>query len=103
VKEDDQEHKTPETEPGTATTPTAPNQKLAPVSDKAKNDPPITDEARAAINAKLMKFSELHPDEMKKLVEAYKKEFKVSKISPITLARQGEFLSHAISKIDDTL
>ncbi len=50
-----------------------------------------------------MKFSELHSDEMKKLVAAYKKEFKVSKISPITLARQGEFLSHAISKIDDTL
>ena len=93
----------PSTEPGTAKTPTGPNQKLDPVSDKAKNDPPITDEARAAINAKLMKFSELHPDEMKKLVAAYKKEFKVSKISPITLARQGEFLSHAISKIDDTL
>ena len=93
----------PEKEKGTSKTPTAPNQKLAPVSDKAKNDPPITDDARAAINAKLMKFSELHPDEMKKLVAAYKKEFKVSKISPITLARQGEFLSHAISKIDDTL
>ena len=93
----------PEKEKGTSKTPTAPNQKLAPVSDKAKNDPPISDAARAAINAKLMKFSELHPDEMKKLVSEYKKEFKVSKISPITLARQGEFLSHAISKIDDTL
>ena len=93
----------PEKEKGTSKTPTAPNQKLAPVSDKAKNDPPITDAARAAINAKLMKFSDLYPDEMKKLVAAYKKEFKVSKISPITLARQGEFLSHAISKIDDTL
>jgi len=93
----------PEKEKGTSKTPTAPNQKLAPVSDKAKNDPPITDAARAAINAKLMKFSDLYPDEMKKLVAAYKKEFKVSKISPITLARQGEFLSHAISIIDDTL
>ena len=88
---------------GTSETPTKPNQQLAPVSDKAKNDPPISNDARNAINAKLMKFSELHPDEMKKLVAAYKKEFKVSKISPITLARQGEFLSHAISKIDDTL
>jgi len=93
----------PEKEKGTSKTPTAPNQKLAPVSDKAKNDPPISDAARAAINAKLMKFSELYPDEMKKLVAEYKKKFKVSKISPITLARQGEFLSHAISKIDDTL
>ena len=103
VKEDDQEHKTPETEPGTAKTPTGPNQKLDPVSDKAKNDPPITNDARNAINAKLMKFSEKHPKQMKMLVEDYKKLFKVSKISPITLARQGEFLSHAISKIDDTL
>ena len=93
----------PEKEKGTSKTPTAPNQKLAPVSDKAKNDPPISDAARAAINAKLMKFSELYPDEMKKLVAEYKKKFKVSKISPITLARQGEFLSHAISKINDTL
>jgi len=93
----------PPPEQGTRGTPTGPNQKLDPVSDKAKNDPPITNDARNVINAKLMKFSELYPDEMKKLVEAYKKEFKVSKISPITLARQGEFLSHAISKIDDTL
>jgi len=93
----------PPPEQGTRGTPTKPNEKLKPVSDKAKNDPPISDAARASINAKLMKFSELHPDEMKKLVAAYKKEFKVSKISPITLARQGEFLSHAISKIDDTL
>ena len=93
----------PEKEKGTSKTPTGPNQKLDPVSDKAKNDPPITDEARAVINAKINKFNELHPNEMKKLVAEYKKKFKVSKISPITLARQGEFLSHAISKIDDTL
>ena len=39
--------------------------------------------------------------QMKGLIEAYTKEFNVKKITPITLARQGEFLSHAISKIDD--
>ena len=47
--------------------------------------------------------NELYPDKMKGLIEAYTKEFNVKKITPITLARQGEFLSHAISKIADTL
>ena len=88
---------------GTATTPTKPNQELAPVSEKAKADPPISTEARNSINEKLKMVNELYPDKMKGLIEAYTKEFNVKKITPITLARQGEFLSHAISKIDDTL
>ncbi len=88
---------------GTATTPTKPNQELAPVTDKAKADPPISTEARNSINEKLKMVNELYPDKMKGLIEAYTKEFNVKKITPITLARQGEFLSHAISKIDDTL
>ena len=88
---------------GTATTPQKPNQELAPVSEKAKADPPISTEARNSINEKLKMVNELYPDKMKGLIEAYKKEFNVKKITPITLARQGEFLSHAISKIDDTL
>ena len=88
---------------GTATTPQKPNQELAPVSEKAKTDPPISTEARNSINEKLKMVNELYPDKMKGLIEAYTKEFNVKKITPITLARQGEFLSHAISKIDDTL
>ena len=93
----------PEKKKGTATTPQKPNQELAPVSEKAKVDPPISTEARNSINEKLKMVNELYPDKMKGLIEAYKKEFNVKKITPITLARQGEFLSHAISKIDDTL
>ena len=93
----------PEKKKGTADTPTKPNQELAPVSDKAKADPPISTEARNSINEKLKMVNELYPDKMKGLIEAYTKEFNVKKITPITLARQGEFLSHAISKIDDTL
>ena len=93
----------PEKKKGTATTPQKPNQELAPVSDKAKADPPISTEARNSINEKLKMVNELYPDKMKGLIEAYTKEFNVKKITPITLARQGEFLSHAISKIDDTL
>lgn len=93
----------PEKKKGTATTPQKPNQELAPVSEKAKADPPISTEARNSINEKLKMVNELYPDKMKELIEAYTKEFNVKKITPITLARQGEFLSHAISKIDDTL
>lgn len=93
----------PEKKKGTATTPQKPNQELAPVSEKAKADPPISTEARNSINEKLKMVNELYPDKMKGLIEAYTKEFNVKKITPITLARQGEFLSHAISKIDDTL
>ena len=73
------------------------------VNSKAKADPPISTEARNSINEKLKMVNELYPDKMKGLIEAYTKEFNVKKITPITLARQGEFLSHAISKIDDTL
>ena len=93
----------PEKKKGTATSPQKPNQELAPVSDKAKADPPISTEARNSINEKLKMVNELYPDKMKGLIEAYTKEFNVKKITPITLARQGEFLSHAISKIDATL
>ena len=93
----------PPSKVGTAETPTRPNQQLAPVSDKAKNDPPISTDARNAIMEKLKKVNDLYPDKMKELIEAYKKKFNVKMISPITLARQGEYLSHAISKIDDTL
>ena len=88
---------------GTAGTPTKPNQELQPVSDKAKTDPPITNEAREVLNTKLLKIKEEHPDEFQKLLDSYKKEFGVKKINPITTAKQGAFLAHAISKIDESL
>ena len=88
---------------GTAGTPTKPNQELQPVSDKAKTDPPITNEARETLNSKLLKIKEEHPDEFQKLLDSYKKEFGVKKINPITTAKQGAFLAHAISKIDESL
>ena len=88
---------------GTAATPTRPKQELQPVSDKAKTDPPITNEAREVLNPKLLKIKEQYPDEFQKLLDSYKKKFGVSKINPITTAKQGEFLALAISKIDETL
>ena len=94
---------TPPSKQGTASTPTRPNQELQPVSDKAKTDPPITNEAREVLNPKLLKIKEQYPDEFQKLLDSYKKKFGVEKINPITTAKQGEFLALAISKIDETL
>ena len=96
----------PEKKKGTATTPTKPNQELAPVSEKAKTDPPISREARTLLLEQLASLDKSNPDKMKELVESFRKKFgiKDTKISRhITTALHGEFLSHAISKIDDTL
>ena len=91
---------------GTSETPTKPNQELAPVSEKAKTDPPISREARTLLLEQLASLDKSNPDKMKELVESFRKKFgiKDTKITRhITTALHGEFLSHAISKIDDTL
>ena len=91
---------------GTATTPTKPNQELAPVSEKAKTDPPISREARTLLLEQLSNLDKSNPDKMKELVESFRKKFgiKDTKITRhITTALHGQFLSHAISKIADTL
>ena len=91
---------------GTADTLTKPNQKLGPVSEKAKTDPPISREARTLLLEQLQSLDKSNPDKMKELVESFRNKFgiKDTKISRhITTALHGEFLSHAISKIDDTL
>ena len=92
----------PATEPGSSRTPTKPNQKLAPVSEQAIKNPPITTEARNLIQVELKKLNESNPDKAKEIAASFIKEFKVPRVTGfITEARHGEFLSHAISKIDD--
>jgi len=94
----------PEKEKGTRSTPTKPNQKLAPVSEKAKTHPPITTEARNLVVDQLKELNSLHPDKARELAESFKKEFNVPKvIGHITEARHGEFIALAISKIDESL
>ena len=91
---------------GTSETPTKPNQELAPVSEKAKTDPPISREARTLLLEQLSNLDKSNPDKMKEIVESFRNKFgiKDTKISRhITTALHGEFLSHAISKIDDSL
>ena len=99
-------NQSPPPKKGTATTPTKPNQELAPVSEKAITDPPISREARTLLLEQLQSLDKSNPDKMKELIESFRKKFgiKDTKISRhITTALHGEFLSHAISKIDDTL
>jgi len=94
----------PEKEKGTRTTPTKPKQKLAPVSEKAKTNPPITTEARNLVVEQLKELNALHPEKARELADSFKKEFNVPKvIGHITEARHGEFLALAISKIDESL
>ena len=103
VKESDEEEKTPPpTEPGSSRTPTKPNQKLAPVSEQAIKNPPITTEARNLIQVELKKLNATNPDKAKEIAASFIKEFKVPRVTGfITEARHGEFLSHAISKVNE--
>ena len=91
---------------GVAETPTRPNQPLKPTSVLEKLPDPISKEAKALILEQLQSLHESNPDKMKELVESFRNKFgiKDTKITRhITTALHGEFLSHAISKIDDTL
>ena len=93
----------PATEPGSSRTPTKPNQKLAPVSEQAIKNPPITTEARNLIQVELKKLNESNPDKAKEIAASFIKEIKVPRVTGfITEARHGEFLSHAISKLEET-
>ena len=92
----------PPKEPGTDRTHTKPNQKLEPVSEQAKKNPPITTEARNLIKDQLKELNKTNPDKAKEIAASFIKEFKVPRVTGfITEARHGEFLSHAISKIAD--
>ena len=93
----------PEKEKGTSRTPTKANQKLAPVSEQAKKNPPITTDARNLIMDQLKELNKSNPDEYKKIALSFIQEFKVPKLTGyISEARHGEFLSHAISKLEET-
>lgn len=95
-------NKTPTKEPGSGRTPTKPKQKLEPVSEQAKKNPPITTEARNLITDQLKQLMETNPDKAKEIAASFIKQFKVPRVTGfITEARHGEFLSHAISKIAD--
>ena len=92
----------PEKEKGTSRTPTKANEKLAPVSEQAKKNPPITTDARNLIMDQLKELNKTNPDKYKEIALAFINEFKVPKLTGyISEARHGEFLSHAISKLNE--
>ena len=92
----------PAKEKGTDRTHTKAKQKLEPVSEQAKKNPPITTEARNLITDQLKQLMETNPDKAKEIAAAFITQFKVPRVTGfITEARHGEFLSHAISKIAD--
>mgnify|MGYP003139548764 CR=1 FL=1 len=92
----------PEKEKGTDRSRTKPNQKLEPVSEQAKKNPPITTEARNLIQNELKELNKTNPDKAKEIAASFIKEFKVPRVTGfITEARHGEFLSHAISKVNE--
>ena len=92
----------PEKEKGTDRSRTKPNQKLEPVSEQAKKNPPITTEARNLIQDELKELNKTNPDKAKEIAASFIKEFKVPRVTGfITEARHGEFLSHAISKVNE--
>jgi hypothetical protein len=92
----------PAKEKGTDRTHTKAKQKLEPVSEQVKKNPPITTEARNLITDQLKQLMETNPDKAKEIAAAFITQFKVPRVTGfITEARHGEFLSHAISKIAD--
>ena len=89
-----------------AATPTKPNQKLEPTSVLEKLPDPITKEAKGLILEKLQALFDLHPEKMKELVDAFRKQFGIKDLKitrHITTAEHGEFFARAISKIDESL
>ena len=98
--------KTPPAKVGVGNTRTKPNEKLEPTSVLEKLPDPITKEAKALILEKLQALFDLHPEKMKELVEAFRKQFGIKDLKitrHITTAEQGEYLALAISKIDESL
>ena len=92
----------PEKEKGTERSRTKPNQKLEPVSEQAKKNPPITTDARNLIMDQLKDLNKTNPDKYKEIALDFINKFKVPKLTGyISEARHGEFLSHAISKINE--
>jgi len=89
-----------------ASTLTRPNQKLESTSVLEGLPTPITKEAREVLFEQLNALSNFHPKKMKEVADSFRKKFgiKDSKIvHHITTAEHGEFLSLAISKIDESL
>ncbi len=98
--------KTPPPKTGVASTPTRPNQKLESTSVLKELPVPITKQATEVLLEQLKTLNNLHPEKMKEVVDSFRKKFGIKDtkiVKHITTAEHGEFLSLAISKIDESL
>jgi len=89
-----------------ASTLTRPNQKLESTSVLKELPVPITKQATEVLLEKLKTLNNFHPEKMKEVVDSFRKKFGIKDtkiVKHITTAEHGEFLSLAISKIDESL
>ena len=89
-----------------ASTPTRPNQKLESTAVLQELPVPITKQATEVLLEKLKILNNFHPEKMKEVVDSFRKKFGIKDtkiVKHITTAEHGEFLSLAISKIDESL
>ena len=89
-----------------ASTPTRPNQKLESTAVLQELPVPITKQATEVLLEQLKTLNNLHPEKMKEVVDSFRKKFGIKDtkiVKHITTAEHGEFLSLAISKIDESL
>jgi len=106
IEIDEAKQAPPPEKTGVASTLTRPNQKLESTSVLKELPVPITKEASAALLERLNTLNNFHPKKMKELIDSFRKKFNIKDtkiVKHITTAEHGEFLSLAISKIDEGL
>ena len=89
-----------------ASTLTRPNQKLEATAVLEGLPTPIAKEAREVLFEQLNALNNFHPKKMEKVANSFRKKFGIKDtkiVHHITTAEHGEFLSLAISKIDESL
>ena len=106
IEIDEAKQAPPPEKTGVASTLTRPNQKLESTAVLQELPVPITKEATAVLLEQLKTLNNLHPEKMKEVVDSFRKKFGIKDtkiVKHITTAEHGEFLSLAISKIDESL
>jgi hypothetical protein len=106
IEIDEAKQAPPPEKTGVASTPTRPNQKLESTTVLQELPVPITKQATEVLLEKLKTLNNFHPEKMKEIVDSFRKKFGIKDtkiVKHITTAEHGEFLSLAISKIDESL
>ena len=106
IEIDEAKQEPPPERTGVASTPTRPNQKLESTAVLEGLPTPIAKEAKKVLFEQLNALNNFHPKKMEKVANSFRKKFGIKDtkiVHHITTAEHGEFLSLAISKIDESL